>query len=59
MKQGRFKSIEEKRKFLRNRSQEQRLDKDAAGERRAQANEQDNSTQPRRINNIVQGGAPN
>ena len=59
MKQGRFNSIEEKRAFLRNRKKEQALSKDAAGSRRADTNDENDSKQPRTIKQIVQGGQPN
>ena len=59
MKQGRFKSIDEKRAFLRNRKKEQALSKDATGSRRADTNDDNNSKLPRTIKQIVQGGQPN
>ena len=59
MKQGKFNSIEEKRKFLRSRSKERSLEKDAQGISRAETKEKDDNQQSRTITQIVQGGTPN
>ena len=59
MKQGRFDSIEEKRKFLRQRSKERSLEKDAQGISRAETKELNDDQQSRTITQVFQGGTPN
>ena len=59
MKQGRFDSVEEKRKFLRQRSKERKLEKDAQGVSRAETKELNDGQRPRTITQVVQGGTPN
>ena len=54
----RFKSKEEKRKFLRARSKERRLEKDALGNLRADTNEYHARKCPSTIRSITQGGLP-
>ena len=58
MKQGKFNSIEEKREFLRKRSKERKLEKDAQGISRAETKEKNDNQQSRTISQIVQGGTP-
>ena len=59
MKQGRFDSVEEKRRFLRQRSKDRKLEKDAQGVSRAETKELNDEQQQRTITQIVQGGTPN
>jgi len=58
MKRGRFQSVEEKRKFLRERKKERRLAKDALGNLRADNNDRQNNKSPGIVGRIIQAGSP-
>ena len=58
MKRGRFQSVQEKRKFLRERKKENRLAKDALGNLRADNNERQSKLNPGITGRIIQAGSP-